>query len=537
MSQQHQYNFKGKGPTNPSYRPLWLKYFHEGNFAKVRPSAWRVYCFLLFISDYYTFQCEISHEEIAQSCGLSRQSVPELTRELMQEKLISYHTPKVRQKLRYYLTVPESIEPGQEDVVYAGEVIANKEVDIHIMEKSSIPDNVSLKRELFLNGFFTSLGRDHSTWKAYCSLLYRADFGDGYCFPDYNQIAKDSGMSRRTVVKVVQNLEEYGLIRIKKWRSKNNKIVNGYYVWPLDKETYIVECKKPTTRSAKSRQRRMQNSDNGKCKKPTTQDVGNMHPNINPININTSSSIDTGKAGGGGEDLFKEQIKEFEKLFYDFTKVAIERSSLEKPIFRNWVKSRLETYGYETVKYVICNNDKLYTLKRLDTSLKNYHTYLQDRKESKGPELTGAEILLHNQLKINAYTEMLEDQPENQSIQGQINKLAKIIGKQQLTYPEKLPTAQQIEVCKKLEEYYTKQAQRGYKPEHKSIKTAISGHRIKLEGQLEQETNPVFQLEQKRRLFEGYEQKVQENPNGSILFRPAMNRLKKDIEELERQGY
>ena len=86
------------------------------------------------------------------------------------------------------------------------------------------------------------------------------------------------------------------------------------------------------------------------------------------------------------------------------------------------------------MKYVLSNNDKLYALSRFDTALENYHTYLQNKAEAKGPVLTGAEILLHNQLKLNAYTEMLEDKPEDQGILGQINKLAKIIAKQQLTY-------------------------------------------------------------------------------------------------------
>ena len=554
MSHTHQYNFKGRGPTTQTYRKLWLEHFKDGTFTKTSPLNWRVFCRVLFSSDFYTYQCEIPQSNIAADCGTHRTTIPKINQDLTKLNLIVCQNKITRagkQPNKYILIIPESDSSRAQSTIYEGEVIANEEVDISVISKATIPPHVRLLQELFDNGYFTSLGRDHCTWKIYCGLLFRADFETGYCFPSIEQIAEDCGVSPRTVNKSLNKLEKDGLVRRVKWRTSDNNLANGYYVWPLDSELYNTKRTGTTSADAQRQHlKRTKATSTGEHKRHpetrkddiqkrtagTYKDVVDMRTNINSPQINTTtSSTNFGCAGGVGEDLFKEQIEEFVTLFYDFTKVAIERSSLEKPIFRNWVKARLETYGYQTVKYVLSNNHQLYTLKRLDTSLSNYHAYLQDKKESKGPELTGAEILLHNQLRMNAYTEMLEDQPDDQAIKGQINKLAKIIGKQQLQYTEKLTIAQQVDVCKKLEDYYGKKSERQSKTEYNNLRVAISGHRIGLEDQLKQETDPAFQLEQKRRLFESYEQKVRENPNGSNLFRPAMNRLKEQIEELEGQ--
>ncbi|MCG8684662.1 MAG: helix-turn-helix domain-containing protein, partial [Desulfobacterales bacterium] len=204
MSHTHQYNFKGQGPTTQSYRKLWLEHFKDGTFKKASPLEWRVFSRLLFGCDYFTYQCEITQSEIAADCGTHRTTIPKTGQGLTKLSLIVSQNKITRagkQPNRYILTTPASNTDQTQEVIYAGEVMANEEVDINITSKAVVPAHVRLPQELFDNGYFASLDRDHCTWKIYCCLLYRADFKTGYCFPSIKQISEDTGIGCRTINK------------------------------------------------------------------------------------------------------------------------------------------------------------------------------------------------------------------------------------------------------------------------------------------------------------------------------------------------
>ena len=358
---QHQYNFTCKGSASPAHRKLWLEYFHDGKFAAVRPSAWRVYCFLLFISDYLTYQCEISHEEIATNCGMVRQTVPELTRELAGNKLITYTNNIGRggqTKNKYFLSVPSSMP---NTASYSGEIISDQEVDVTVTSVNSAPQHVELKYELYKNGFFSDLGKDHAIWKLYCSLLFRADFKDGFCNPAQKQIEIDSGMGERTIRTATKKLVDFGLIRTEKYKTSKGNIAYKYYVWPLDNISYANTGKKPTPTPAKNRQPDRHGSDSYNGKKQTPQSVGNLPRNLYSQHSNTTSLKEK-----EGEGTFNNE--KIEDLLTEFYSVNPDRESLPPDQGINWLTARVKQYGFSLVKYVVSSakyKDK-FTTKLLD---------------------------------------------------------------------------------------------------------------------------------------------------------------------------
>ena len=362
MTEKHIYNFSGRGPANPSYVKLWLDHFHNGMFAMVRPASWRLYCRLLASADFQTYQCEISHSRLATDCGMTRQTVPELIRDLEFHNLITFKNKITRagkQPNKYFIEVPEIC---QTDAVFSGQVIADREVDITVTSTRAIPSHVRLSRELFDSGFFSSLGRKHTIWKLYCSLLYRADFETGYCFPALDTLASDSMMAVQTVVNAIKFLVNCKLITIEKYKTATGKVANGYYVWPLSATGYIADSKKPTSKTLKSRHPELQKADIRDAKKPTSLYVGKIETNINNhINTTTPKQVDR---------FEKNKIEDLLKHFYA---INPKRMSLKPDTGMKWLADCISKYGYDLVKYVLTGevNKELYAQSRLENCMES----------------------------------------------------------------------------------------------------------------------------------------------------------------------
>jgi biotin operon repressor len=62
-----------------------------------------------------------------------------------------------------------------------------------------------------------------AAWKVLDSLLLFADRATSGCYPTEDRIARDCGLSRRTVVTAIQELEEWGWLEIYRGGSRGGK--------------------------------------------------------------------------------------------------------------------------------------------------------------------------------------------------------------------------------------------------------------------------------------------------------------------------
>ena len=433
MTEKHIYNFSGHGSESRAYIKLWLWLFHDGLFARVRPSAWRIYCRLLYSADSYTRECTISQGELSKACGIRRQGIPELIRELQGHRLLATQQQISRAgqlpNVYYIAKPPAPADFPSDDIAYAGQVIANRQVDITIREQKKNAPHVRLSRELFDSGFFTDLGRNHTAWKLYCSLLYRADFVDGFAFPQIDTIETDCNISRATIIKNIKYLENCGLISIQKRQTVKGNIANCYYVWPLSENTYNSEFKKRTPRSLKSGQPQVQLADTSKFKKQTPQGVRNLNHNIYNQNINTTRN---------SVDEISENI--IETLLSDFYRVNPKRLGVKPVQGVKWLSQRVGEYGLDLVKYVItCDENKeLYAMSRLDSCIESLAWVKQRRKHQKvqptlenrineqdiEPEISITERIVAKRELIADYRAKLENAgPMSRIFQSSVNRL------------------------------------------------------------------------------------------------------------------
>ncbi len=391
MTEKHIHNFCGRGPTNPAYLKLWLSIFHNGFFAKVRPSAWRIYCRLLFEADYQTLKCCIDHQTLSNDCGIRRQGIPELIRELHIHRLLSFQRQISRGGKMpniYYIAEPLQNEKDAPMTTYTGQVIADAPVEITVTPSRKGPAHVRLSRELFDTGFFSNLGKNHSAWKLYCSLLFRADFENGFAFPQITQIMVDCGMARQTVVDSIKYLENVGLIKVQKRKTKKGHIANGYYIWPIAAKIYNAESKKRTSKSLKNGHGEVQISDICTSKNQTSLNVRKIDTNINN-QINTTTSLPKKKGEG---DFNSTKIEE---LLTEFYTVNPDRESLPPDQGMNWLTARVKQYGFPLVKYVTTSakyKDK-FTTKLLDGCMQTQH-WMNSRSQNKQSEAV-SEIIEH----------------------------------------------------------------------------------------------------------------------------------------------
>ena len=126
------------------------KHFKDGTFTKASPRNWRVYSRLLFSADFFTYQCEIPQSDIAADCGTHRTTIPKISQDLTKLNLIvcqSKVTRAGKQPNRYILTIPVIDNSKSNNTVYAGEIIANEEIDITVISKSVAPPHVRLLQE------------------------------------------------------------------------------------------------------------------------------------------------------------------------------------------------------------------------------------------------------------------------------------------------------------------------------------------------------------------------------------------------------
>ncbi len=380
MTEKHVYNFSGQGPANPGYLKLWLSHFHEGFFALVRPSAWRIYCRLLYAADFQTFRCKISHSELSKDCGIRRQGIPELIRELELNRLLICQkqiTRSGKQPSIYHLSIPET-NPPETDPIYAGQVLSNKPIEITIADQTSTPGHVRLSRELFDSGFFQSLGRNHAAWKIYCGLLYRADFEDGFAFPQISTIEKDCMISKPTIIKSLKLLENVSLVEVAKRRTSKGNIANGYYIWPVSSRTYSDGLKNRTSKSKKTGHPEGNISDIRKLNNQTSQDVRKINTNINS-RINTTSSSD------GERNIDKEKIEDLLTQFYNANP---KRMGLKPAAGIQWLSERVKEYGYGLVKHVVtcADNKELFAISRLDGCIESL-AWMKQKRFSQKPDI------------------------------------------------------------------------------------------------------------------------------------------------------
>ncbi len=379
MSQdKHIYNFSADGTVSHYYK-LWFWLFNDGLFARVHASAWRVYCRLVSMADFASGAVELSQAQIAQDCGLNRTSIPELIRELSALGLImaqnrTNQTGKIA-NLYFVCRPPLSISRPSGKAVYAGQVISDQPVDISVTPSSNTPGHVRLAGELFSSGYFSSLARDHSTWKTYCSLLYRADFNNGYCWPSIDQIIADCGLSRATIVKALQNLQNSGLIRIVKYTTENDKIANGYYIWPYDiisefdngssLKSRHKEFKKPTSRSLNIKQ--------AEFKKPTSVYVGNLNSNINTTNTNTTNLSASRISENSSIDEISsfERQREVESILDFYYSDNPRRGGLARSAGLQYIQTWIDSYGADLVRYVIRQNREVYSANLMANYIEN----------------------------------------------------------------------------------------------------------------------------------------------------------------------
>ena len=383
MTEKHIYNFSGRGPENRAYIKLWLWLFHDGLFARVRPSAWRIYCRLLYSADSHTRECTISQGDLSKDCGIRRQGIPELIRELQGHRLLATQQQISRAgqlpNVYYIAKPPAPVEDITDEITYAGHIVADREVDITISSQKKTAAHVRLSRELFDSGFFVDLSRNHTAWKVYCSLLFRADFEDGFAFPQIGTIETDCNISRATIIKNIKYLENCGLIAIKKRQTAKGNIANSYYVWPLSENTYGTEFKKRTPGSLKSGHLKVQLTDTSKFKKQTPQGVRNLNCNLNNQNINTTCE----RAG----DISENNI---ENLLTDFYSVNSKRLGVNPGQGVKWLTKRVGEYGLDLVKYVVtcAENKDLYAISRLDSCIESLAWVKQRRTRQKSQMVT-----------------------------------------------------------------------------------------------------------------------------------------------------
>lgn len=87
----------------------------------------------------------------------------------------------------------------------------------------------------YLNGYAKIFGPVGSA--IYFSLCRHAD-DDQKCFPAQGLIAEEFGISRRTVLRHINKLEEYNLIHIEKGRNTNTQQWENNVYWLLDKSEW-----------------------------------------------------------------------------------------------------------------------------------------------------------------------------------------------------------------------------------------------------------------------------------------------------------
>lgn len=86
-----------------------------------------------------------------------------------------------------------------------------------------------------MNNNFTLISNDiykltnGNSFKIYCFLCSSNDKTRGYSFSSLSYIAKETNISKQTVIKCIKELEEDGLIKVLKFENKTSKCTNNIY--------------------------------------------------------------------------------------------------------------------------------------------------------------------------------------------------------------------------------------------------------------------------------------------------------------------
>lgn len=118
----------------------------------------------------------------------------------------------------------------------------------------------SIKRYENLNGNFTQIPNDAfriiangNCFIIYCYLCRNHNIDYGYAFPSLKTIEKNTGISKKTVIKCLNELEEMGLIKKIKFTDKKGYPNNCYRVYfpTIQEEKEIIEVPKLTEEQLK----------------------------------------------------------------------------------------------------------------------------------------------------------------------------------------------------------------------------------------------------------------------------------------------
>lgn len=78
---------------------------------------------------------------------------------------------------------------------------------------------------------------DHNIKAVYLYMLLRSDFfkqTEDVFYENQDQIALNCGLSRRTVIRIIQKLQEFGILEVNKVRLRSGALSNNYVVHHVD---------------------------------------------------------------------------------------------------------------------------------------------------------------------------------------------------------------------------------------------------------------------------------------------------------------
>jgi predicted transcriptional regulator len=186
----------------------------------------------------------------------------------------------------------------------------------------------------YLNGYAKYLGM--SCTVVYLSLCRHANNSTQQCFPSMGTIADQNGIGKRTVIRAIQKLEEWNIIRVEKSRKDDGTQANNIYTL-LSKKEWKNKPSANMTPSENRVPKKTEPSDNKDISRVSPRHHNNTY--INNTNINNTSNA---------EAL---QVSEVIKLFEPINITA--KNWYGNTTQRKAVESLIEEIGFDRLISVV----------------------------------------------------------------------------------------------------------------------------------------------------------------------------------------
>lgn len=229
------------------------------------------------------------------------------------------------------------------------------------------------------NDFFDNNSLKINTWAVLMFLLRYENKDKGYAYPSQSMLLKKTGLSKVTLLKCLNELEERGYITIKKSNGENNK----YYI--------NANMKNSSAKNSTSEKDSSTKNDTTTSTKNSTLQL------LNKNNKKEKTNLDKIIEAYTKNDLLVEAIKDFIKM----------RKTIKKPVTDRGLKgilNKLDKYG----------KDDLEKIEILENSIMNCWQGVFELKNKKEPIAVGSNenknIKVNPSIckQVNKYTQEVE---------------------------------------------------------------------------------------------------------------------------------